>query len=71
MREMPEVRHPLPLSNSGFQELIHVLWQAFEIETGLDRSGRGKHFLCSSPSGAPHRCIMQHFDNLATSYTLI
>ena len=28
MREMPEVRHPLPLSNSGFQELIHVLWQA-------------------------------------------
>ena len=25
---MPEVRHPLPLSNSGFQELIHVLWQA-------------------------------------------
>ncbi len=25
MREMPEVRHPLPLSNSGFQELIHVL----------------------------------------------
>ena len=25
---MPEVRQPLPLSNSGFQELIHVLWQA-------------------------------------------
>ena len=42
-----------------------------DIETGLDRTGKGKHFLCSSPYGALHRCIMQHFDNLATSYTLI
>ena len=25
---MPEVRHPLPLQHSGFQELLHVLMQA-------------------------------------------
>ena len=43
----------------------------YGIETGLDRTGKGKHLLCSLPYGAPHRCTIQHFDNLATSYTLI
>ena len=36
--------------------------------TKLDRAGKVEYCLGSSPCRAPHRCIMQHFDNLATSY---
>ena len=41
---MPEVRHPLPLSNSGFQELIHVLWQVWDRDWAR-QDGEGQALL--------------------------
>ena len=67
---MPEVRHPFLFNIVDSKNYFMFLCRQ-EIETGPDRMGQGKHFLCSLPYRAPHRCIMQHFANLATSYTLI